>query len=362
MIPKHRFITESYQSIKDWSKIEDYVQQGLIRKQHHPTLPISIYNYSGKTQRDKLWSEYTIHARGLVLTDDYKIVAKPFSKFWNYFELGPDYKLPDEPFEITEKLDSSLIIITNYKGNYIFTTRGNFLSEQAIKAQEIFQKKYSYIKLKEDITLCCEVIFPENRKMSQLVVDYGDMEDLILLAIFDNKTGQEYPLPYNNPNQQVLPLVKKYDGITDFQTLINWKQRNFEGFVVRFQSGFRIKIKLEEYIKLHRIISGLSTTRIWEVLRSGIDFSKYIQEMPEEHADWANKVKSDLEAEYVRIEQKCIGIFNQLKQIKERKEFAKAAKEHGELTPVLFKMLDSKDYSDLIFKQIIPDLVIFSEK
>jgi hypothetical protein len=40
-----------------------------------------------------------------------------------------------------------------------------------------------------------------------------------------------------------------------------------EGFVVRFSNGERMKIKGEEYLRLHKIMTNLSTTGVWEVLK-----------------------------------------------------------------------------------------------
>lgn len=39
---------------------------------------------------------------------------------------------------------------------------------------------------------------------------------------------------------------------------------NEEGYVVKLHSNMRVKFKGEEYVEMHRIISGLSPLIIWE--------------------------------------------------------------------------------------------------
>jgi RNA ligase len=64
-----------------------YYEDGLLYKQTHPTLPLTIWNYTEKVQYEGLWDEITSMCRGLV-TDDKGIVARPFRKFFNIEEGG----------------------------------------------------------------------------------------------------------------------------------------------------------------------------------------------------------------------------------------------------------------------------------
>jgi RNA ligase len=67
-----------------------YIDKGLVVKQNHPTLPLSIYNYSRTTQYDGNWDRYTLACRGLVLDNEGNVIAKPFPKFFNYEEIKDD--------------------------------------------------------------------------------------------------------------------------------------------------------------------------------------------------------------------------------------------------------------------------------
>ena len=159
------------------------------------------------------------------------------------------------------KLDGSLGISYATPNGIQIATRGSFTSDQAVHATKLFQERYSALPWEADkYTYLFEVIYPENR----IVVDYAGLDDLVLLAVIDTQTGQDVPLPEWFPNR-----VTTYDGITDLSALKGMAKDNEEGFVVRFSSGLRIKVKFDEYVRLHRLITGVNARRIWELLASG---------------------------------------------------------------------------------------------
>ncbi|NJM46937.1 MAG: hypothetical protein HC860_12905 [Alkalinema sp. RU_4_3] len=82
--------------------LPDLIQDGYIVSQTHPTLPLTIYNYSAKTQYEKAWNPATLNCRGLVLDDQYQTIARPLQKFFNLSEYPGS--LPNGTPEIYEKL------------------------------------------------------------------------------------------------------------------------------------------------------------------------------------------------------------------------------------------------------------------
>lgn len=75
------------------------------------------------------------------------------------------------------------------------------------------------------------------------------------------------------------PVVKSFD-FKEFKQLQSVQEKNREGFVIRFQSGVRVKLKFEEYKKLHRASSHISTTTVWEVLKDGGDVKDLLEILP----------------------------------------------------------------------------------
>lgn len=90
------------------SKLQSYIDSGKIRTQRHSTHPLLILNYTQEAQYANSWDELTKAARGLVVedlgTDQMRIVARPFAKFFNLSEVGMS-ALPDEPYTVYEKMD-----------------------------------------------------------------------------------------------------------------------------------------------------------------------------------------------------------------------------------------------------------------
>jgi RNA ligase len=136
-------------------KLNKYYEDGLLYKQVHPTLPLTIWNYSEKVQYENLWDETLLMCRGLVTNNEGNIVAKPFDKFFNIEE--GKYE-PTEKFEVWEKMDGSLLIVFWYEGKWIVATRGSFTSDQAIKGIELL-KKYNTDIMFRHLTYCFEIIY-----------------------------------------------------------------------------------------------------------------------------------------------------------------------------------------------------------
>lgn len=336
--------------------LKEYVDKGWVIKQNHPTLPLSIYNYSRGVQYEKLWDPITLECRGLVLDIEGNVIAKPFPKFFNMEEL-PASAIPNEPFEVFEKMDGSLGICFHYEGEWHMATRGSFVSEQAVKGMEML-KKYPTEKLDKNKTYLFEIIYTDNR----VVVSYGDYEGLVLLAAYDNKTGEEVDRS-ELEKLEGFEIVKKYDGVNDFTTLKGMIADNAEGFVIRFKNGLRMKIKGDEYVRLHRILTNFSTTDIWDLLRTGGDLNEFLERVPDEFDKWVKTTISDLKYAKFQIGERAgklhdrfrYGKYGDVDPEPTKKEFAEfVMKQDIALRPVMFAMWDKKPYDDIIWKIIKP--------
>jgi RNA ligase len=359
----------------DLEILNQYVKDGWVERNDHPSLPISIYNYSRKTQYEGKWDDITLKTRGLVLDTEGNVIAKSFDKFFNYEELvgnkWVESKIPNEPFEVFEKMDGSLGILFNYNDEWILATKGSFTSDQAIRGMEIL-KKYRYEKLIKGFTYLFEIIYPENR----IVCEY-DFEDLILLAVVDNKDGYELRIHDDNIhlegirfrnlyNNLGFKVVKKYDGVRDYSELKSKILQNAEGFVIKFESGLRMKIKGEEYVRLHKILTELSTYDIWEHLKNCKDVMELVEKVPDEFDKWVKEQVRALKYGHFAVSGYCgkahdyfrYGKYNDVDPEPSKKEFAEHLKKvvDPNLHAIMFAMWDGKrDKADeLIWKLIKP--------
>jgi RNA ligase len=337
----------------DINILNDYIQKGLVVKNDHPTLPISIYNYSRTCQYENKWDNITKSCRGLILDKDGNVIAKSFDKFFNLEEHSTE-EIPNEDFEVYEKLDGSLGILFWYQGKWILASKGSFVSEQALKGKQILNSKYNVEPIPKGYTTLLEIIYPENR----IVCNYGDDEVLVVLSMISNASGKE--LDYDSLlkiNEETgLPVVKKYDGIEDYKTLKSLISKDREGYVVRFRNGFRVKIKGEEYVRLHRILTGFSNVDIWEYLKDNKNLDELLDRVPDEFDSWVRNTIKDIKTEYEKLDNEYKWIFKVLMrspQSESKKGFAEHAKNYKH-SGILFKMFEDKEYSHYIWKQIRP--------
>jgi RNA ligase len=337
----------------DINILNDYIQKGLVVKNDHPTLPLSIYNYSRTCQYENKWDNITKSCRGLILDKDGNVIAKSFDKFFNLEEHSTE-EIPNEDFEVYEKLDGSLGILFWYQGKWILASKGSFVSEQALKGKQILNSKYNVEPIPKGYTTLLEIIYPENR----IVCNYADDEVLVVLSMISNASGKE--LDYDSLlkiNEETgLPVVKKYDGIEDYKTLKNLISKDREGYVVRFRNGFRVKIKGEEYVRLHRILTEFSNVDIWEYLKDNKNLDELLDRVPDEFDSWVRNTIKDIKTEYEKLDNEYKWIFKVLMrspQSESKKGFAEHAKNYKH-SGILFKMFEYKEYSHYIWKQIRP--------
>lgn len=333
----------------DWARVTELVAERYISYQDHPTVPLRILNYTQKAQYARMWTPETLACRGLIITNNNVIIARPFPKFFNLEEHGPDWTPPLGDFTVTAKLDGSLGILYLADNGLAIATRGSFTSEQATHATRILRERYAELPWQANhLTYLFEIIYPQNR----IVVDYGALDDLVLLAVIDTATGEDLPLPAWFPNH-----VTVYDGITDLAALKALEQPNEEGFVIRFSDGERVKVKFAEYVRLHRLVTGVTARAIWDVLRTGGDLGGMLERVPEEFAAWVVQTATGLRNRALDMEHAACDVYEQVRGLPTRKEQAThpAMLADRSLAGIVFAMLDTKDIAPIIWRMLRPE-------
>ena len=347
-----------------------YCEDGLLYKQTHPTLPLTIWNYTEKVQYEGLWDEVTLQCRGLITEDTTgKILIRPFRKFFNYEEVVGKNVIPSKGdyVYVQEKMDGSLGILFCYEGEWIMATRGSFASEQAIKGLEIVKSKYFLGSWSKEYAYLVEIIYPENR----IVVNYGE-EKIVFLSVVLNESWNWKPtddtelhwttanmvLHANGVEEDDLVKTEQHFSFSDelYKSLKEKNETNKEGFVLRFQPGnFRIKIKFEEYVRLHKVMTNLSTTAVWEVLSMGGSMDDLLKDVPDEFYQKIQDYVSDLVVRHDNIMKDYLYHYTDIVlKTQDRKSFAEETKRYSHPS-LLFGLLDGKDISPKIWKIIKPE-------
>jgi RNA ligase len=393
--------------------LEGYHTDGLLHKQTHPTLDLTIWNYSPKVQYERLWDEITLQCRGLVTNSKGEIVARPFKKFFNYEEHKPE-DLPNESFEVYEKMDGSLGILFYYeyelsderryniwfnnnyetgmerffdpnnlpdydnsyyeptpktKGEWIIATRGSFTSPQAIKGKELLEK-YNFERLHTGYTYLFEIIYKENR----IVCDY-DYDDLVLLGMINTKTGDEINIHNDDEDVRFKNMISNI-GFRVVMLYKTWGEgydllkeeisNDREGYVIRFKNGFRMKIKGEEYKRLHRILTNISNRDIWEYLKDNKPFDELLEKVPDEFNQWVKETVRDLRYACFQLRERAgklhdgfrYGKYGDRDPEPSKKEFAEfVMKQQKVLHAIMFAMWNGNNekVDDIIWKIVKPE-------
>lgn len=338
------------------------MQEGFIRSQKHPTLPLAIYNYTEKTQFANEWNKATLACRGLIVnTDTHDVVARPFPKFFNLGQTGAPELSLDEPVVVTDKLDGSLgILYPTGLNSWAIATRGSFTSTQAVHATTgpwlRLHAEVAY-QIRPELTYLFEIIYPENR----IVVDYGKTDDLVLLGAVDKRSGHVYG-PDMFPGW-FGPRASTFPYRTLREAVQARPRPGKEGFVVRsLMDNTMVKIKQEEYVQLHRIVTGLNEKAVWERLRDGVPVYDNI---PDELHQWVADVANKLHLEYASrrsVVDTLYGniVFDLTERLGRgwgRQAFASMATKYDPwLKSCLFLMLDNKvdAVGNFIWKQLEP--------
>lgn len=350
-IPRAKYYTSLVAQI-DINLFRDYEKNKLITCREHNNGNLLIWNYTQRCQFDRIWDDITTQARGLITDTQGNIKARPFKKFFNFGEHAGADKLSLDGATVTEKHDGSLGIMYHDGLDYALATRGSFYSDQANRGTEMLQdlfEKFGYSWVRNGVTYLFEIIYSDNR----IVVQY-DEEFLALLAAFHTETGVEIP-------HEELPLeklkVQKWTDFSDLKELYSLERDNSEGLVVHFPNGLRLKVKWDEYVRLHRIVTGVTARSIWECLKNGDSLDEILNRVPDEFYDWVQKTKEALLAKY--SDELLLGklLYAQVKDLPTKKDQALHMKDSNPVSrSIAFSLIDNKEerIPETIWKSLKP--------
>jgi RNA ligase len=247
------------------------IADGLVYERRDGDL--SLFCYTRNAVYDETWTPFTVMARGLILNRaDRNIAATPFPKFFNFGEGGRE--APQGAFEAYEKLDGSLIIAFWHDGVWRTATKGDFHSDQAKAAQNLLP----FGRFTPGVTYLSELIGPSNK----IVVRYPKDECRLLGAYAaDGREFTRAELEALELGGMPLARVVEAASLADLVAHAATLPAGEEGYVLRFTYGTRLKLKGNEYRRLHALISRLSPLSVWESMLAGDDRAMR-RELPEE--------------------------------------------------------------------------------
>lgn len=339
------------QAVRERGLHGEYRDLGNIRTARYEDL--LIFNYTQVAQYAATWTPVERVSRGLIINGNTgEIVALPWSKFYNLGENeGTKLEnLPTDGFEVTDKLDGSLGILYKRSDGWAIATRGSFEGVQAAWATNYLRTHYGDVDFGTATTLLFEIIYPENR----IVLDYGRRAELVLIGARDLSDGTDYPYGALQYVAELygLPVVPAIDVQTlDDLIASQCTLTGIEGWVIRFPNGLRVKVKCEEYLRLHKIIFGLTPERVREAVLA--DYNTFIANIPEElRPGIETQAHAIIDAAKVE-EQRVRGVYQNVRSVvgDTRKDFAMhVVRNHPNERALLFSLYDDRAIWETIVK------------
>lgn len=335
--------------------IEKAVKDGRVTERKHPTKDLWIYNYTPKTQYDRDWDDVTLMCRGLVLDGEGKIMARPFKKFFNYGEIGPDGQVSgkgrtgDEEVRVLNKEDGQLFIgFIDNSGELVVSTRGSFESEQAQWAREWLKGRVDVSTLRKGMTYLGEIIYKEGR----IVLDYGDFEGIIGLGTVE-EDGSFNPDDEVGVESGLFAKMRGDFGRMRLDEALNMEDRaGAEGIVLLFDDGEMLKIKQKDYVQMHRVVTGLNESKVLEAVADGPErVAELRSAIPEELHEWFDFTVAEFVEEYEKrrgeVDKAYEVVAKQVGEEADKKKFAEALMGDGDrsgwLISCVFMLKDGKE-------------------
>ncbi len=218
------------------------------------------------------WQKDNLIFRSSVWNKDGEPVSLSFKKFFN-FEEHPE--LTYKPFSLTanggcqliEKIDGSTLIVSKYKGEKIYRTRGTTDATKIDNGYEIeiLKQKYPAVDnlFNGLVTASVSYLFEWVSPVNKIVLNYGDEPDIYLIAAICH---EDYSM-FTQSELDIVALqlgVKRpktynFDSIKEMLLAVE-ELKGQEGLCVYCNKGQDIrKCKSAWYLALHRMKSELGS-------------------------------------------------------------------------------------------------------
>lgn len=269
----------------------------------------NVYDGETEVSGEDFWDRYDgfyRECRSVVI--DVKnecLVLTPFKKFFNINELeetsygNVKNRINKATYiEFTDKLDGSMQSARWYDNKIVMSGSQAINPSNSWRLEDGYRMINSLSGYKDMLKHfpTCTFIFEYISLKDAHVVKYKkEQEGLYLIGIRDVNTGVE--LPYRTviyiANEYHIPTTKLFDKNLDeiMSELDDKKSDEAEGFVVNID-GFKVKIKYNDYVYIHKALSKLSSINL--VIRSIADdkYDDLLSKLPIAYHENVKKVSN----------------------------------------------------------------------
>lgn len=211
-----------------------------------------------------------LNMRGVAFDKSGKLCRIPLQKFFNINQ--NKFSMVNcidwsKPHTVMDKLDGSLIYPVYLEDRIIFGTRK--VSDDFISMVDIFLNDNQDIRYNDFTLKMRELNFTPFFEFfcqdNMIVIDYGSPMMTLLAArhlnsgeYLDQCELKKIADEYN------VPIVETFDVDLSYpNNFLSYakEEKEKEGYIIRFEDGYTVKVKNDWYVQLHHTISGLNTNR-----------------------------------------------------------------------------------------------------
>lgn len=214
-----------------------------------------------------------------------EVAARKFHKFFNVGqreETQPHLIDWSQPHDILLKMDGSMV--TPYlraDGEWEWHTKMGATDVASLVQGFVGRTNIDYNGFAEKMAgLGLTPLFEFCSRKQKIVIDYPE-DQMVLLALRSNATGEylSYAEMEDFTASFGIPVVEVIEGsVTDPRVFLEQVRvlEGAEGYVIRFHNGHMVKVKAEEYLRLHNMVDMLQREKnvLALVLSGKLDDSK----------------------------------------------------------------------------------------
>jgi len=195
-----------------------------------------------------------------------------------------------------------------------------------------------------------------------------------------NKTGGNYsslPGVICDPYEEGEPLAVKWSGEVTPTSVANFNPASVlaragaevpgdpngdEGYVLQFtNSGVRVKVKFDEYVRLHRILTNVSARTLWSLLVENKPVDDVLDKVPDEFYNWVRdtvaELKTNFKALFGQVTQSYDVLYEEIRGTTDRERRANFANlvKNNKYKGLMFSLYDGKDISEKVWLMVKPE-------
>ena len=296
-----------------------------------------VFGGENEITNDNFWDLYDgfyQECRSVVIDlDKEKIVLSPFKKFRNLNECPENdinvitNKIKNaKSIEVTEKLDGSMQSARFYDNQIVMSGSQAIDMNNSWRLKDgysILTNQSNYVKMIKDNPVYTFIFEYITLKDAHVVNYKKENEGLYLLGMRNVYTGEQlsysevriYADKYNVKMTRIFD--KTFDDV--LKDVKVYKSHEMEGFVINID-GHLLKVKCDDYVKIHKILSNISSINLIIKHIGDNTFDDLISKVPESYK-WRVLKVANLVFDYIKSTEKNVVKHYNLAPKDNRKDF-----------------------------------------